>query len=109
MTTHHPLDSDYTLLEQPGGTTLRCRFSGRFDGEDVVWDATLMTLGQAGAARNFIEIGELSGQGRSITIALHVHCIDIPTLRKAIIMVRNYKRLRLGRHEYGPANSENKS
>jgi hypothetical protein len=35
-------------------------------------------------------------------VGLHVERIDPPTVRKAMIMIRRYKRLRRGRHEYGP-------
>ena len=38
---------------------------------------------------------------RSITIGLNVAAIDPPVLLKTTIMIRKYKRLRVGRHEFG--------
>ena len=32
--------------------------------------------------------------------------IDLPTVRKAMMMVRQYKRLRRGRHYFGPIGDE---
>jgi hypothetical protein len=38
---------------------------------------------------------------RSITIGLNVTAIDPPVLLKTTIMIRKYKRLHAGRHEFG--------
>lgn len=95
--------ADY-LCESPfGGTTLRVRFMGHFEGQEVVWDAELNALA-ATKARQFIDIGTPGARGIPITIGLRVVCIDRPTLLKTLIMVRSYKRLRTGRHEFGPGN-----
>jgi len=102
-TAQPPIASDFELLEPPGGQRLRCRFEGKFEGGPVVWDATLMTLREAQSQRNFIEIGELGSAGRHIDIALDLATIDIPALRKTIIMIRNYKCLHRGRHLFGPS------
>lgn len=85
-----------------GGPQLRVRFIGRFEQAEVVWDAHLLALGQAADSAQFIEIATPTARGRPIRIGLAVARIDRPTLLKTIIMVRNYKRLRLGRHEFGP-------
>ena len=88
------------------------RFTGPFNDETVIWDATLMSLtyylqqqaanGQPDpAARQFIDVGANSASGRHITIALQVPLIDEPTILKAMIMARQYKRLARGKHEYG--------
>jgi len=89
-----------TLLGEPGGETLRVRFEGPFDGRQVRWDATLISL-PPGKQRNYIEIGDETTDGLSLTVGLNVPAIDLPTLRKTIMMIRQYKRLRRGRHEYG--------
>lgn len=95
------------LLERPGGASLRLRFNGPFEGSVVTWDATFTTLanGQSPGQvqRNFIEIGDKTPHGIALTVGLNVPCIDIPTVRKAILMIRQYKRLARGRHEFGPA------
>lgn len=97
------------LLGPAGGASLRLRFSGSFEGRSVIWDATFTTLAglQAGNSegrplRRFIEIGEENAHGIPLNVGLDVPCIDIPTVRKAITMIRQYKRLARGRHEYGP-------
>jgi hypothetical protein len=97
------------LLTPPGGVELRLRFSGPFEGRQVTWDATLVTLeawrrqhpGEE-AAQNFIAVGDDTPDGTPITVGLNVTCIDLPTVRKAMMMVRQYKRLQRGHHAYGP-------
>jgi len=96
------LTDDFEVLEPPGGDSVRLRFGGCLLGEAVVWDATVMTLERAGAERNFIDVGPPAPQGRRLTVAVAAAAIDLPTLRKTVMMIRQYKRLRPGRHEYGP-------
>jgi len=111
-----PRDPSYTddiaceahLLGPAGGALVRLRFSGPFEGRSVTWDATFTTLTSWQAqhspgrpTRNFIDIGEESADGIALTVGLNVPCIDIPTIRKAMMMVRQYKRLARGRHEFG--------
>lgn len=103
----------FEVLGLLGGPRARVRFLGRFNGEQTLWDARIMTLeavlrealdsGQAMpiAPHQFIDIGNEGSEGRAITIGLHVPIIDEPTIWKTITMVRNYKRLRLGRIEWG--------
>lgn len=52
-----------------------------------------------------IDVGEEHGGTRALVVALEVPVIDMPTVRKALIMVRNYRRLRPGRHTWGEAGS----
>lgn len=88
-----------TPLDAP---TARVRFIGRFEQQDVVWDAELIALAVPGGENaQFIDIGTPGERGVPIKIGLHVARIDQPTLLKTIIMVRNYKRLRTGKHEFG--------
>lgn len=98
------------LLEPAGGSRLRLRFCGNFEGRPVTWDATFTTLAswQADHApdlplRNFIDVGSETAHGLALIVGLDVPCIDIPTIRKAMMMVRQYKRLARGRHEFGRA------
>jgi hypothetical protein len=89
---------------------------GEFLGNEIVWDATVVALlalyrerpQQAGSRkgrtlRPFIEIGESTPRGVALTVALDVNVIDEPAVLKTIVMIRNYKRLRRGRHEFGQA------
>lgn len=104
---------DYVLVGTPQQERARVRFSGRFQGQPVVWDCEFVTLaaeyaerrkhspGEVGGVRNFIEIGEAQSHGVPLRVGLGVACIDRPAVEKMIIMIRNYKRLHPGRHEYG--------
>lgn len=97
------------LLGKPGGEQLRLRFHGPFEGDEVLWDANLFTLD---AWRNehpdeviqqgFIDIEAETPHGFALTVVLNVQRIDLPTVRKAMMMIRQYKRLRRGRHLFGP-------
>jgi hypothetical protein len=95
----------------------RIRFAGTFQGDPVIWDATIYTLtrwrrdsdqrggqptpGDGRAPRAFIEVGPAAGSLRTITVGLPVDEVDEPVLHKTVIMVRGYKRLTAGRHEFG--------
>lgn len=92
---------DYQALTPLDGPELRLRFRGPFEGREIVWDAHFITRRASGAAYNCIDIGEEGSEGRQLTVVLDVHCFDVPTVHKAIIMMRQYKRLRRGRHEFG--------
>ncbi len=103
--------ADYLCLSALPGTRVRVRFLGPFEGREQLWDMTLCTLDRYWAdcgdadrpshGRLFFEIGEAVDGARSIVVGLSVPSIDEATVRKAIIMVRNYRRLQVGRHEWG--------
>jgi len=96
------------LLDAPGGESLRLRFQGRFEGRMVTWLATLRALDNQRhtatantTTTNYIEVGADGPDGVPIMAGLQVELIDLPTVRKAMIMIRRYKGLRRGRYEYG--------
>jgi hypothetical protein len=99
----------FELLTPLGETTCHLRFTGPFQGEQIIWDAYLQTLSyyvskhslQDLSARQFIEVGDSGEHGRFIQIGLNLSIIDEPVILKSLIMVRQYKRLVLGRHEFG--------
>jgi len=108
----------YKALSPLGGQTAHILFKGRFQGRQVLWDTHLITLTeyhrQAVAAGKipknepvtllqFIDIEEKKPDEMLLNIGMDVPVIDAPTVFKSMIMIHNYKRLRLGRHEYGPA------
>lgn len=102
------LPEDCEPLDPLGGQRLRVRFGGKLQGQAVTWDATLIAL-TAGAPepggqplRAFLEVGAPGPGGRRLTVGLLVPVIDAPVLRKTLIMVRQYKALRPGRHAFGP-------
>ena len=96
-------DLVYQPLTPLGGPEARIRFQGPFRGETVTWEATLIAQrGSHPPQPNFIEIPSGNFDSHPILIGLDVTAIDHPTILKTMIMVRNYKRLAVGRHEYGP-------
>jgi hypothetical protein len=101
---------DYLCSPEPPGDAISVRFIGRFDGEEIVWNMTLRTLGhwqrsqgrtESEPARQFMQIDRDADGSLRIEVALAVTTIDQPAIRKTIVMIRNYKRLRVGRHEWG--------
>jgi len=97
-----PFDPDYQHF----------RFIGPYDGEEIIWDAHAYTLtyymrkvkNHSSASTNtraFINVGEINELGRKIEIGLHLPYLDLPSLKKTMIMVRQYKRLSLGQYEFG--------
>jgi len=101
----------YNLIAPPDTVAAHFTFSGRFQNQEIVWDTTLFTLthyhaDQPQSAESvvrtaFLEIGGESAHGRAIRVALDIPRIDEPAILRTIIMIRNYKRLHPGRHEFG--------
>lgn len=97
-------------IDQP---RVQIRFPGQFEGREIIWDADLRTLHyeyeQARAEfptttdtfRQYIHIHPADGERIPIIVALNVPQFDEPAILKTLIMIHNYKRLRLGRHEFG--------
>lgn len=100
----------YRLLEQPNPFCAEVEFEGVFEHHAVRWRATLHALIQAtdqghDAPRQYIEIdpaGPSAAGVLKVKIGLAVTAIDPPTIHKTMIMMRQYKRLRRGRMEFGP-------
>lgn len=95
------LEQDYLLVEQTSERRARLRFCGGLLGRTVVWDCDFLALDATRAACNFIDVDEPGLQGVPVQVGLAVSCIDRPAIEKMILMIRNYKRLRPGRHEFG--------
>ena len=97
--------SDYLCATALPNDTVQVRFIGQFQQRAVVWDATICTLSHCypdtPSAMPFMEI-TVGDEGLcQIKVGLNLPHIDEPTIKKTIIMVRNYKRLKPGRHEWG--------
>lgn len=95
---------------EANGQQAHVRFTGLYRGSEVVWDCSFTTLTfelQQTASRspelnhNFIDIGEPVECGIPLRVCLNLGRIDLPAVRKMIIMIRNYKRLQQGRHAFG--------
>ena len=104
-------DMPYEALEPLGGQTARIRCTGTLQGTTIIWEVRLMTLRhyyqtlskaeRRHGIRQFIEVEPLSDGVSSATIGLNLSRIDEPAVLKTIIMLRQWKRLKPGRHRYG--------
>ncbi len=90
----------YTLLEPLRAERARFSFFGPFENREIRWDATLVALG---SGRSYIDIGAEAAGGRVVQVGLAVPVIDAAVVLRTIVMLRQYKRLRAGRHEFGDA------
>ena len=92
---------DFELKSELPAKIVYLEFPGPFQHHIVVWKACFVVLSSDIENRTpYIEI-ELRDGDHLIEVGLPVDIIDLPTVRKAIIMIRNYKRLMIGRHEFG--------
>lgn len=86
------------------------QFSGMFEQQRIIWNATIKTLksialhtptNEIQYLRQFIHLQTTNDNLIPITIALNVNSITKPVINKTIIMINNYKLLKIGKHEYG--------
>ena len=103
---------DYLVVDRVSDKHVSVKFLGQFKQQTVVWDAIIRTLtdyyeaelkqitDQNVELKQFIDI-EKKDTCYKIMLVLNLDKIDQATIQKSIIMVRQYKRLGIGRHEYG--------
>ncbi len=107
------LVGDYQILSVLNGQMAQLTFRGGLDGREVRWNCEFVTLkkeykrlcgssstGSHPSIRCFIEIDAVEVPA-SIRVGLNLPLINAPAIEKMILMVRNYKHLRPGRHEFG--------
>ncbi len=94
---HTALPSDKVYLE----------FEGVLCNEPVLWQACIRTIQEyanchsvSSDPRQFINI-EVLNDVYKLEVGLNIGQIDQSAVERTIIMIRKYKRLRSGRHEYG--------
>jgi hypothetical protein len=112
-TPHAPRDDGARLLvlERADPETARVRLAGTFHGAPVLWDARVLTLRRyqadlgpgAGPVRAFIDVHRVEDGRGEVVVGLPVARVDDPTLLKTATMLRQWKRLDRGRHEFGRA------
>ncbi len=109
------LGADFVCTTTLPATSVSLSFLGQFQGHTVLWNMTLATLQYFRTneirnisdtitgkyARPFIEIGDENEGVYNILVGLELELVDEPVIKKTIIMIRNYKRLALGRIEFG--------
>lgn len=94
--------TDYLMLEPSQTDRAHFCFTGFFQDREIVWDAELMPLKNTNQSRQSVQVGEEVDSEIPLKIILDLPCITEPDILKSIIMIRNYKRLRAGRHEWSP-------
>ena len=99
----------YTLIQQFSTQHVHLTFNGPFQGEIVTWDAHFSTLEDykekkkktSQNLKQFIEIEPIDSKNMKLTVSLNVKAITEPNIQKMMIMIKQYKNLSLGRHEFG--------
>lgn len=105
----------YIISGKAPALRVKLQFTGKLNSEEVLWDAEFQTLasyhneqlaGQSEKQRarevySFLEIQEPSKQVAKLHVVLATPLIDEPTIKKTIIMIRCYKRLKIGKHVFG--------
>lgn len=103
----------YHLLVPIARSRAKFRFSGPFLGRTVIWNTELLTFDAEQKSlrleckplprRSFrsIEVGPPSTEGIALRVVLDVDEITAPVIQKTIVMIRNYKLLAPGYHEFG--------
>jgi len=101
---------NFALLSSLSDSWVHARFIGSFEKRDVVWDMQLFTFARYEqerdkvldtALRGLMQIAPSCEHVYQLEVALNVPLIDEPTLKKVIVMMRNYKQLQLGLRTWG--------
>lgn len=99
----------YKLIQQTDSQRAHIQFEGLFQGKTVTWDTHFFTLNgyiaQQGdnnkIQKQFIDIEPIDANNLKLTIALKIAEINHQNIQKMMIMVKQYKNLSFGRHDYG--------
>jgi len=96
----------YLLFTGLPANKVLVQFEGRFENKSVVWKACIRTVEDY--SRNhpvsddpsqFIDI-KIENNIFNLEVALNIYQIDQAVIERTIIMIRKYKKLKAGRHEY---------
>lgn len=99
----------YTLIQQFNTQLAHIKFNGPFQGKTVTWDTHFFTLQgyvaqkdiKNKAIKQFIDIKPVESGVMKLTLALNISEINHPNIQKMMIMIKQYKNLSIGCHEYG--------
>ncbi len=101
------LETQYLQHGVIPSTKIHVQFEGKFRGVDVVWNAYIQTVEDYSVQNEvsqdplqFINVHIEEGV-HYIDIALNIPLINRAVIEQTIIMIRKYRRLQIGRHEYG--------
>ena len=103
------LKMSYKLIQQTGSQAAHLQFDGPFQGKTVTWDTHFFTLQEyqknhpnaSQQTRQVIDIEPLNADILKLTIALKIPEINHQNIQKMMIMIKQYKNLATGKHEYG--------
>ena len=99
----------YILIEQFDTQHSHIQFDGDFQGKTVTWNTDFFTLSGYNADKNiqdtkmkqFIQIEPTNSSTMKLTVVLNISEVNKPNIYKMMIMIKQYKNLSFGRHEYG--------
>lgn len=99
----------YELIKQYDSQHTHIKFDGSFMGKTVTWDTQFFSLKGYLKQKNiknlnskqFIHIEPGDTDTLKLTVVLKIQKISEPNIQKMMIMVKQYKNLTLGLHEYG--------
>jgi len=98
--------SDYHLMEASNPQEIQFQFMGPFMGQEVIWHAHLMTLQEYNQHNDLnlnsqqMDIEAIDPENYRIKIVLKLSQLNTASIIMCIKMVRQYKRLNLGRHNW---------
>ena len=103
------LKMSYKLIQQTGSQAAHLQFDGPFQGKTVTWDTHFFTLQEyqkkyeydSEQIRQVIDIEPVDENMLKLTVALKIPEINHQNIQKMMIMIKQYKNLATGRHEYG--------
>lgn len=91
---------DYIAHSVVGESQVEVEFTGKFAQHNVLWFATIRCLSADKDRKQYIDVQLKSADCPRVEIGLPLNMIDEPAILKAILMIRHYKNLREGRHEF---------
>ena len=108
-------DNDFICATPLPATSATILFLGPFQGNVILWNMTLFTRQYLTktedkeaairkpeiSSQSFIEIAASKEGVFPLMVGLDVAVIDSAVIKKVIIMMRNYKRLAIGRIDFG--------
>jgi len=91
---------DYIAHSVVGECQVEVEFTGQFAQRNVVWFATIRCLSADKDRKQYIDVQLEEAENPRVEIGLPMKTIDEPAILKSILMIRHYKNLREGRHEF---------
>lgn len=99
----------FALIKQFNSKHAHINFEGKFQGKNVIWDTHFFTTDEYYSVemcddtkmKQFINIEPQKNNTMKLTVALKLAEITEPNILKMMIMIKQYKNLSFGLHEYG--------